>query len=100
VASDAALVFIENYHELYGSDKDPNDIVALNYDAVYLLKTAIENAGSFERTAIREGMLAIDQFVGVTGTMTFDRGTGTPTKSAVINQISDGQFKYLDTIVP
>ncbi len=100
VASDAALEFIANYHDLYGTDKDPNDIVALNYDAVYLLKTAIEKAGSFERSAIRDGMLAIDQFVGVTGTMTFDKGTGTPTKSAVINQISDGKFKYLDTIVP
>jgi len=100
VASDAALEFIANYHEAYGTDKDPNDIVALNYDAVYLLKTAIENAGSFERSAIREGMLAIKEFVGVTGTMTFDRGTGTPTKSAVINQISGGKFNYLDTIVP
>lgn len=100
IASDAALEFIANYHEIYGTEKDPNDIVALNYDAVYLLKTAIENAGSFERSAIRDGMLAIDQFVGVTGTMTFNKGNGTPTKSAVINQISDSQFKYLDTIVP
>lgn len=100
VASDAALEFIANYHETYGTDKDPNDIVALNYDAVYLLKTAIENASSFERSAIRDGMLAIKEFVGVTGTMTYDRGTGTPTKSAVINQISGGKFNYLDTIVP
>lgn len=100
VASPVALKFIENYHQIYGTDKDPNDIVALNYDAVYLLKQAIENAQSFERAKIREGMLAIKVFEGVTGTMTYDNGNGDPTKSAVIIKISGGKFNYLDTIVP
>ncbi|MGD8458487.1 MAG: ABC transporter substrate-binding protein [Anaerolineales bacterium] len=100
VASDVALEFIDNYHTIYGTDKDPNDIVALNYDAVYLLKTAIENAQSFERAAIRDGLNAIEVFEGVTGTMNFIKGNGDPTKSAVINQISGGEFKYLDTVVP
>ena len=100
VASDVALKFIDNYHTLYGTDTDPNDIVALNYDAVYLLKLAIENAQSLDRTAIRDGLKSIKTYEGVTGTMTFDNGNGDPTKSAVIIQISDGQFKYLDTIEP
>ena len=100
IASDVALEFINNYHTTYGTDKDPNDIVALNYDAVYLLKTAIENADSFDRSAIRDGMNAIDVFEGVTGTMDYVGGDGTPTKSAVIIKIADGKFNYLDTIVP
>jgi len=100
VASDIALKFIENYHKIYGTDTDPNDIVALNYDSVYLLKLAIENAQSLDRTAIRDGMKSITTYDGVTGTMKFDNGNGDPTKSAVIIQISDGQFKYLDTIEP
>ena len=100
IASDVALKFIENYHTIYGTDTDPNDIVALNYDAVYLLKLAIENAQSLDRTAIRDGMKSIEIYDGVTGTMKFDNGNGDPTKSAVIIQISDGQFKYLDTIEP
>lgn len=100
VASDVALTFIENYHTLYGSEGDPNDIVALNYDAVYLLKQAIENAQSFDRLAIRDGLKSIETYDGVTGTMTFDNGNGDPTKSAVIIQISGGEFKYLDTIQP
>lgn len=100
VASDAALAFIENYHELYGTDGDPNDIVALNYDAVYLLKLAIENAQSYDREAIRDGLMSIETYEGVTGAMTFDNGNGDPTKSAVIIQISDGEFKYLDTVEP
>lgn len=100
VASDVALEFIDNYHTLYGTDKDPNDIVALNYDAVYLLKTAIEIAQSFERSAIRDGLNAIDIYEGVTGTMNFVNGNGDPEKSAVIIQISEGEFKYLDTVMP
>lgn len=100
IASDVALQFINNYHTTYGTDKDPNDIVALNYDSVYLLKTAIENADSFERSAIRDGMNAIDVFVGVTGTMDYVGGDGTPIKSAVIIKIADGKFNYLDTIAP
>jgi branched-chain amino acid transport system substrate-binding protein len=100
VASDAALKFIDNYHKIYGTDSDPNDIVALNYDAVYLLKLAIENAQSLDRKAIRDGMKDIKTYEGVTGTMTFDRGNGDPTKSAVIIQIHNGEFTYLDTIEP
>lgn len=100
IASDVALEFINNYHEIYGTDGDPNDIVALNYDAVYLLKQAIENAKSFDRTAIRDGLKSITTYEGVTGTMTFDNGNGDPTKSAVIIQIAGGKFTYLDTIEP
>ena len=100
VASDVALEFIDNYHTIYGTDKDPNDPVALNYDTVYLLKTAIENADSFERSAIRDGLNAIEVYEGVTGTMNYLKGNGDATKSAVIIQISDGEFKYLDTVEP
>lgn len=100
IASDVALEFIDNYHTIFGTDKDPNDIVALNYDTVYLLKTAIEISQSFDRTAIRDGLNAIEVFEGVTGTMNFVNGNGDPTKSAVIIQISGGEFKYLDTVNP
>lgn len=100
IASDTALKFIENYHTTYGTDTDPNDIVALNYDAVYLLKQGIENAQSLDRTAIRDGLKSIKEYVGVTGTMTFNNGNGDPTKSAVIIKISGGKFTYLDTIEP
>lgn len=100
VASDVALKFIEDYRAEYGTDGDPNDIVALNYDAVYLLKLAIENAQSFEREDIRTGLNQITTYEGVTGTMNYEKGNGDPTKSAVIIQITGGEFKYLDTVMP
>lgn len=99
VASDAALAFIDKYHEEYG-EGDPNDIVALNYDAVHLLKLGIETADSLEREAIRDGLASIEMYEGVTGNMKFDNGNGDPTKSAVVIQIKDGEFQYLDTVEP
>ena len=100
ISSQVALDFIAEYHERYATEGDPNDIVALNYDAVYLLKLGIENAQSLERSAIRDGLASIEIYEGVTGTMKFDKGNGDPTKSAVIIQISDGEFKYLATVEP
>lgn len=99
VASDAALAFIDEYHELYG-DGDPNDITALNYDAVHLLKLGLENAASLDREAVHEGLMSIESYEGVTGNMVFDNGNGDPTKSAVVIKIEDGEFKYVDTVEP
>ncbi len=99
VASDAALAFIDEYHEIY-NDGDPNDITALNYDSVYLLKLGLENAASLDRAAVHEGLMSIESYEGVTGNMVFDNGNGDPTKSAVVIKIEDGEFKYVDTVEP
>lgn len=100
VASDAALEFIDEYHEIYGDSGDPNDIVALNYDAVYLLKLGIENAQALDRASVHEGLMSIESYEGVTGNMVFDNGNGDPTKSAVVIKIEDGEFKYVATVEP
>ena len=100
VASDAALAFIADYNNQYPDAGDPNDIVALNYDAVHLLALAIEKAQSTDRVAIRDALASIELYEGVTGNMKFDNGNGDPTKSAVIIQIKDGQFNYLATCEP
>lgn len=97
IASDKALAFIDAYHEKYGTDIFPNDIVALNYDAVNLM--AIENAQSTDRTAIRDAMANIEFYEGVTGNMEF-KGSGTPVKSAVMIKIENGEFKFLELINP
>ena len=99
IASPKALAFIDSYHKKYGTTTFPNDIVALNYDTVYLYKIAIENAQSTDRKAIRDALAKIEFYEGVTGDMRF-HGTGDPTKSAVMIQIKDREFKFLDIINP
>ena len=100
IASQMALDFIDSYHKIYGEEGDPNDIVALNYDAVHVLALGIENAPELTRAGVHEGLMSLDQYVGVTGTMTWNNGNGDPTKSAVVIQIKDGEFKYLATVEP
>jgi len=100
IASQMALDFIDKYHEIYGTTGDPNDIVALNYDAVHVLALGIENAKELSRAGIHEGLMSLDSYEGVTGKMTWDNGNGDPTKSAVVIQIKDGAFQYLATVEP
>ncbi|MEA4812464.1 MAG: ABC transporter substrate-binding protein [Anaerolineaceae bacterium] len=97
IASEKAKAFIAAYQKKYNDV--PNDIAALNYDTVYILKLAIENAGKVDRLSIRNGLAGIKLYEGVTGTMKFN-DTGDPVKDAVIIKIKDGQFTYYATAKP
>lgn len=99
IASDKAKAFIAAYREKYGADTTPNDIAALNYDTVYLLYNAITAAQSTERDAVRDALKNADMYEGVTGNIKFN-DSGDPSKPAVMIQIVDGKFKYLDTVQP
>ena len=99
IASDKAKTFIAAFREKYGADTTPNDIAALNYDTVYLLYNAITAAQSTERDAVRDALKNADMYEGVTGNIKFN-DSGDPSKPAVMIQIVDGKFKYLDTVQP
>lgn len=93
--SDVVQTFVTAYNEAYNGS--PTTISALTYDGVYMLKQAIETAGSTDRSAIRDAMSGMS-FSGVTGSFTLDE-TGTPEKSVTIIEYVDGQptfYKVLD----
>ncbi len=79
--------------------KKPDDVAALTYDAGKLLCNAISQAGSLDRTKVRDALAQIMEYDGVTGKMAF-QGKGDPIKSAVILQIKDGSFKYFANVQP
>jgi branched-chain amino acid transport system substrate-binding protein len=96
IATDKARAFIAAYKKKYGTDKVPNDIVALNYDSVYLFKAGLENAGTPSRDAIQKGLASIKVYDGVTGKMEFGGPiVGNPKKTAVMIQIRKGKFEFL-----
>ncbi|RPI81857.1 MAG: ABC transporter substrate-binding protein [Chloroflexi bacterium] len=79
------------YKERFGKDFEVNAIMA--HDAILVLKTAIEKAGSADPTAIKEALESMDAVEGLTGTIKIDGATHNPVgKAAVINQIKDGDF--------
>lgn len=90
--------FIQAYTAAYG--KAPDDVAALTYDSVGLLKQAIVAAGKLDRQAVRDAMAKIPNYDGVTGKMQFREGSGDPVKSAVIVQIKDGKFVWFADAQP
>ncbi len=86
----AVQAFVAAYQAMW--DSTPNAISALAYDAVYMYKLAIENAGTADPEAVRDALAdPATTFSGVTGTFAFNNDTGTPSKGAVILSFaSDG----------
>lgn len=97
IATPKAQQFIKAYEAAYG--KTPDDVAALTYDSFGLLFQALQAAGKTDRDAVRDALVAITRYEGVTGIMQF-KGTGDPVKSAVIIQIKGGKFTYFATAEP
>jgi len=79
--------FISAYEAKFESS--PNALAALAYDSTFIMKSAIEAAGSTEAEAIITALAATDMS-GVTGHVTFDEN-GDPIKSISIIQVVSGE---------
>ena len=93
--TEPSRVFAEKYRIM----EDPDDNIALGYDAMMLLAAAITQAKSTERKKIRDAIANIRSFKGVTGTINFNEH-GDPVKSVVFMEIKNGKPHYLKTLEP
>jgi len=89
--------FLEEYRAEYG--KEPAAVTALAYDAYILILDAIERAGSTDPVALRDALAETEGFEGAAGIITLDEN-GDAVKNAVIKQVKNGEFVYMDTIEP
>lgn len=91
--SDSEIVqsFVKEYSESNGMQ--PDFVAANVYDSVYMLKEAIELAGSAEREAIKDALYNVE-YTGTQGLLKF-RDNGDVEKVAVAFQIQDGEFVEL-----
>lgn len=98
-ATDEAVVtFVKKFKARFNGET-PDAMAALGYDSVYFLADAIKRAGGTDKQKLRDALAGTKEFVGVTGKTTMDANRNA-TKPAVIVQVKDGQFKYLETIAP
>lgn len=88
--------FVKKYKEKFGHD--PDALAALAYDAMNIMLTAIQNAGSTDGAKIKDALKNI-KFNAVSGVITFDENRN-PIKSAVIIEIKNGQQVYRTTVNP
>lgn len=89
--------FIEAFKAKYG--KEPSSFNALAYDAVYMIKAAIEQEDSADSSAITKGLASLKDFKGVTGEMTIDKDHN-PEKSAVVLGLTNGKESSAETVEP
>lgn len=80
-------------------DKEPAGVSALGYDAYLLIIEAIKRANSTDPEKIKEEINKTKEFMGAAGVVNFDENRNA-IKSAVIKQVKDGKFVYLDTVEP
>ena len=90
---DAANAEAQAFREAFQAANGPAldfQSAALAYDAFGLLFRAIEDQGSFASDRVRAGLVNLEGYRGVTGTISFDT-TGDPIKDAAILRIQNGE---------
>ncbi len=90
--------FVNGYVDAYG--KKPDALAALTYDAFGLLVEAIKNQAEVGPAAVREGMAAIRDYRGVTGSFRYDGTSGDPIRSVVMMKIENGEFVVHSRLEP
>ncbi len=87
-SNEKVKAFVEKYNSAYGST--PDQFAADAYDGVYVIKAAVESAGSTDSAALIDAMTKIT-VDGVTGEMSFT-AEGEPNKSAMVAVIENGEY--------
>ena len=82
-----AMEFISAYEAMF--ENPANGIAATGYDAMHLLKIAIEAVGSTDPVMVRDAIAAITDYEGATSISRFD-GNRHPVKSVGVFQIVNG----------
>ncbi|MCL2045179.1 MAG: branched-chain amino acid ABC transporter substrate-binding protein [Oscillospiraceae bacterium] len=81
--------FIADYNEMFGME--PGTYATLCYDTIYILKEAIEAAGTLETSAVRDAIAAIE-YDGLSGFTKFTANRELAISNFIVIQIVDGEF--------
>ncbi len=98
VGSERSKKFLQNYR-LRWKGKTPDALAACGYDSVLVLADALKRAGSTDGQKVRDALAATKDFPAVTGTISINERRDA-SKAAVILQVKDGKYKYLETVAP
>lgn len=94
---EAVKNFVKKYKEKYGQDQEPAAFALLAYDAVYLIKDAMEKAETTEKEAVVAALRNIDYKGGLTGDFKFDENNN-PIKTITVCEFVDGVATFKQTI--
>jgi len=97
VSSPKSKAFVAAAQKRFGAA--PDAMTALGYDSMMVLADAIKRAGTTEGAKLKAALAATKNYDGVTGLTTIDAERNA-SKAAVILQVANGKFRYLETITP
>jgi branched-chain amino acid transport system substrate-binding protein len=95
--SPAVQDFLTKFRAKY--QEEPDAMAALGYDAARLLFDAMNRAGTTESEALRRAIGSTSGLASVTGNISLDAKRNA-NKPAVILQIRDGKFRYVESVAP
>ncbi|MCO6044307.1 ABC transporter substrate-binding protein [Aeoliella sp. ICT_H6.2] len=81
-------------------DATPDAFTALGYDATRLLVRAIEQSQTADPEDIRRALAGIHRFEGVTGTLSYPKGSRIPTKSVSLIEVTGGKLRLVREVMP
>ena len=96
--SPAVTSFVTKFKAMFGGETPPADS-AMAYDAMMILKASIAKAESTEGSRIRAALSQTAAYPGVTGSTTINSQRDA-SKPAVVVEVKDGKFQFLQTITP
>lgn len=80
--------FVTKYQRKHG--RTPDQFAAQTYDAIRVLTAALRRSGA-DREKLRDAVVALKRYPGVTGELTFDRW-GDPGRDVGISRVKGGEF--------
>ncbi|HEY1169855.1 MAG TPA: ABC transporter substrate-binding protein [Verrucomicrobiae bacterium] len=98
VGTEISKKFLENYKKRFNG-KIPDALAANGYDSMLMLADGIKRAGGTDSAKLRDALAATKDLTLVTGVITINQQRDAD-KSAVILQIKNGGYKFLESIKP
>lgn len=90
-------IFIKSYQEIYGIT--PNDAAGTTYDALGLIIAAIEHKQSFNPQAIRDGLMELSRYEGISGVIDYVEN-GDPVKPIMLLYFNEGVLEFYKAFQP
>lgn len=91
--------FDDAYRRAYGR-RAPDGFAALGYDAVGVLLAAIEAGGSAEPDHVLATLAQLEDYRGVTGTISYEGDSRIPKKSVTIIEVRSGTTAFVKQLMP
>jgi branched-chain amino acid transport system substrate-binding protein len=86
--------FVDDYIAMF-SPQEPGTFATLSYDTIYLLKAAIEKAGTLDTQAVHDAVQSIE-FNGLSGTIRFTPERESELSNFIVLKIENGRFTLVE----